>query len=103
MPHRIIDQPPGQIAFAHAAAGPIDHLRRQHAANPQLLADRQQQHVEPGRIDIGQFGQIADAHQHLGVGKPAADFEIAQQAGGKPQPDRLQHRIDPQPHSRPAR
>ena len=91
---RVVDQPPRQVAFAHAGAGPVDDLRRQHAANAQLLAKAQQQHIDRRRVGIGQLGQVADAHHHFGVGIAAADFQIAAQAGGKAEADRLENRID---------
>ena len=52
-----------------------------------------------GRIGVGQLGQVADAHHHFGIGIAAADFEIAAQAGGEAEADRLEHRIDPQRHA----
>src|SRR3954464_15021145 len=46
---RVIDQSPCQIALADARSRPVDHLRRQYAANADLLAKTQEQHVDPGR------------------------------------------------------
>ncbi len=67
---------------------------------PSSSHKRQQQYVDPRRVDVGQFGQIADAHQHFGIGKTLSHGIIPGQAFGKSVTDRLQHGIDPQPHVR---
>ena len=50
--------------------------------------------MTPGRVDVGQLGQVADAHHDLGVGVAAARLEVAAQRRGEPEPDRLQDRVD---------
>ena len=56
-----------------------------------------------GRVDVGQLGEVADAHHHFGVGIAAAHVQIAAQAGREAKADRLQDRIDPQRHACAAR
>ena len=63
--HGVVDQSPGQGQFADAGAAPVDDLRGQHAADAQLLAKAEQQHVDAGGVHVGQFGQVADAHHHF--------------------------------------
>ena len=97
--HGVVDQPPGQVQLADAAAAPVDDLRRQHAADAQLLAEAEQHDVDAGRVDVGQLGQVADAHHHLGLGIAAAHFEIAAQRGREAEADRLDHRVDAERHA----
>ena len=73
--------------------------RRQHAADADLLAEAQQHDVDAGRIHVGQLGQVADAHQHLGVGIAAAHLQVAAQGGGEAEADRLEHRVDAKGHA----
>ena len=65
--HRVVHQPAGDVDFAHRAARPRNDLGGQHGADAQLLADRDQHRVDAGRVGGRQLGQVADAHQHLGV------------------------------------
>ena len=95
----MIYEPPSQVTFAHARSGPVDDLRREHAANAQLLAEAEQHDVDGGRVGVGQLGEIADAHHHFGIRIALADLQIAAQAAGEAEADRLEHRIDSQPHA----
>ena len=95
----VIHQPAGQVQLADAAAAPVDDFRGQHAADADFLAEAEQQHIDAGRIDVGQLGQVADAHQHLGVGIAAAHFQIAAQRRGETEANRLDHRIDAKRHA----
>ena len=40
--HRVIHQPPGEVAFPHTAAGPVNDLGGQHRADARLLAKAEQ-------------------------------------------------------------
>ena len=95
----MVHQPPGQVQLADAAAAPVDDLGGQHAADAEFLAEAEQQHVDPGRVHVGQLGQVADAHQHLGLGIAAAHFQVAAQRGREAEADRLEHRIDAERHA----
>ena len=65
----------------------------------ELLAEADQQRVDPGRIDVGQLGQVADAHHHRGVGIAPADLEIAAERRREAEADRLEDRVDPERHA----
>src|SRR4051812_27713837 len=45
----VMDEPPREIALADARLCPRNHLRRQNAANLQLLANAQQERIHSGR------------------------------------------------------
>ncbi len=66
-----------QHRLAHRSARPPDHLSGQHRADPDLLAEADQQRRDPGRVGLGQLGQIADSHQHFGPGVAATNLDIA--------------------------
>ena len=40
--------------------------------------------VTPARVGVGQFGQIAGPHQHLGLGQRAAQLDVARSEAVKP-------------------
>ena len=63
---------------------------------PQLLAEADQQRVDPRGIDVGQLGQVADAHHQRGLGIAAADLEVAAERGREAEADRLEDRVDPE-------
>ncbi len=44
--------------------------------DPDLLAKSDQQRVDAGRVDVGQFGEIAHAHHHGNCRKAFPDREI---------------------------
>src|SRR5436190_22900595 len=46
LPDGVINKPAGEVAFLDAGASPVDDLRREDAADLQLLADGEQQHVD---------------------------------------------------------
>ncbi len=62
-----VDHASSQITFANAAARPVNDLSRQDAVDGKLLADRQQQEIYAAGIDIGQLGQVSNAHHHFGI------------------------------------
>ena len=67
----VMGQPPGEVDLADRGARPVDHGGRQHAADAQLLAEADQDRVDPGRVNVGQLGQVAHAHHDLGIGVSA--------------------------------
>ena len=90
---------PGEVALSDARRRPVDHLGREHRADASLLAEADQQRVDAGGVYVGEFGEVADAHHHLGLGMAPADVEVAAEAGGETEADRLQHRIEPTGHA----
>ena len=56
-------------------------------------------HVDAGRVDVGQLGQVADAHHHLGVRVAAPHFEVAAERRGEAEADRLEDRVDAKRHA----
>ena len=95
----VVDEPAAEVAFLHAAFRPMDHLRGEHRTDPHLLAKSQQEDVDPGGVDVGEFGEVADPHHHLGGREPAADVEIAAETGGESESDRFQNGIDARFHA----
>ncbi len=90
----MIDQPAGEIEFAHAAARPVDDFGRQHTADAEFLAKTKQQDIDAGRVGIGQLGEVANAHHHGITGILLACLEVSPQRGGETEGDRFDHRID---------
>ena len=84
----------GQDGLADRAPRPVDDLGGQHVADPELLAEADQQRVDAGRVGLGELGQVADAHEHLGVRVAAAHLEVAPEARGEAGADRLDDRVD---------
>ena len=82
------------VDLPHRAARPRDHLGREDVADAQLLAEPDQERVHPGRVGVGQLGDVADPHQHLGTGVPRADLHVAVERRREPEADGLDHRID---------
>ena len=72
----------GMIDLPNSAAGPRDHLGRQDVADAQLLAEADQQGVEPGGVGDGQLGDVPDPHQHLGGRVPGAHLDVPFERGG---------------------
>ena len=93
--HRMVHQPVRQVDLSDRRAGPVDHRRRQDAPDLQLLAKADEQGVHSGGIDVGQLGQVADAHHHRSLRVAAADLEIAAERRREAEPERLDDRIDP--------
>src|SRR5690348_5507640 len=44
----VIDEATCEVAFLHGTSRPVDDLRREHAANAQLFAKAEQEHVDWG-------------------------------------------------------
>ena len=89
---RVVHQPTGDIDLAYGAAGPRDHLGRQHGANAELLTGGNEERVDSGGVGRGQLREIANAHQHLGVWKSPPDFGVPFERCHEPEADRLQDR-----------
>src|SRR5262249_46382572 len=87
-------QPASQVEFLYGRATPVDHLGCEHAADADLLAESGEHDVDPGRVHVGQLGQVADAHHQLGIGVSAADLQVATERGREPEGDRLDDRVD---------
>ena len=83
-----------QHRLAHRPARPPDHLGGQHRADADLLAEADQQRGHPGRVGLGELGQVADPHQHLGLGMAAANLDVARQRRGEAGVDRGQDRVE---------
>src|SRR5688500_17284790 len=88
-----------EVTFANAAAGPIDDLRCEYAADAKLFAKAEQHDVHRRRIGIGELREIANTHHQFGIRVAIANFDVATQAGGKAKADRLNDRVDSQPHA----
>ena len=95
----MVGQCPRESAFADAVPRPVDHLRGEHGADAHLLTEADQERVHARRIDVGEFGEVADAHHHLGGRKPATHVEIPAEARREPKADRFEHRIEPHLHA----
>ena len=50
--------------------------------------------MTPVRVGLGQLGEVADAHEHLGVRVAAAHLEVAAEARREARADRLDDRVD---------
>ena len=90
--HRVVHEPARDVDLAHRAARPGDHLGREHGANAELLADGDEQRVDAGGVGGGELGDVADAHQHLGVGIAPARLGVALERGHEAEADRLDDR-----------
>ena len=55
-----------------------------------------------GGVRLGELGQVADAHEHLGVGVAAARLEVAAEARGEARADRHDDRVDEERLAEPA-
>ena len=88
-----VHQPAGHVDLAHRAARPCDDLGGEHVANPELLAEPDQQRVDPRGIGVGQLGEVADPHQHLGRGVALANAHVPVERGREAGGDRLEDRI----------
>ena len=95
---RMMDETSGQIAFLDARTRPINHLGGKDAANSQFLAEAKQQHIDRRRIGIGQLGEIADAHHHLGVGITIANLQVTVQALCEAEANWLEDGVDAEPY-----
>ena len=82
-----------EIVLLDGAARMRAHLHHQHVADVQLRGDAQQHRGDAGRVGVGQLGQIAGAHQHLGLGPLAAQLGVALERGGEAEMDRIEHRV----------
>ena len=72
----------------------MDHLGRQDRPDSHLGAEAEETNIHAGRVDVGELGEIADPHHHLGLGVALADVEIAAEARGETEADRLEDRIE---------
>src|SRR5206468_10319863 len=93
-PDRVVHQPARHVDFADGAARPGNHFGRQHRAHAELLAASDQYCVHAGGVRCGEFGQIADPHQHFRLRVPAAHFGVALERCHETVTDRLENRID---------
>jgi hypothetical protein len=91
-----------QDHLADGAARPVDDLGGQHVADAELLAEAEQQRVDAGGVRLGELGQVADAHEHLGVGVAPADLQVAAEARGEARADRHDDRVDEERLAEPA-
>ena len=80
--------------LAHRAARPVDDLGREDVADAELLAEADQQRGDARRVGLGELGEVADAHEHLGVRVAAAHLEVAAEARREARADRLDDRVD---------
>ena len=82
------------VDLPHGAPRPRDHLGREHVPDAELLAEPDQERVHPGRVGVGQLGDVADPHQHLGPGVPRPDLHVPVERRREPEADRLDDRVD---------
>ena len=99
---RVVHELGGEDRLADGAARPVDDLGGQHVADAELLAEAEQQRVHAGGVRLGELGQVADAHEHLGVGVAAARLEVAAEARGEARADRHDDRVDEERLAEPA-
>ena len=90
----VMHEPPGDVDLANGAARPRDHLGRQHGADAELLADGDHHGVHAGRVGGGELGEVADAHQHLGVWVSPPNFSVPLERRHEAEADRLEDRVD---------
>ena len=67
----------GEIVLLDGAARVRAHLHHEHVPDVKLGRDAEQDGGDAGGVGIGQLGEIAGAHQHLGVGPLAPDLRVA--------------------------
>ena len=76
------------------AAGMRAHLHHEHVLDVQLGGDPEQNRGDAAGIGVGQLGEIAGAHQHLGIGPLAPHLRVTFQGLHEAEIDRIEHRID---------
>ena len=84
----------GEIVLLDGAARMRAHLHHQHVLDVQLRGDAQQNGGDAGRVGIGELGEIAGAHQHLGLGPLAPHLRVALERLHEAEIDRIEHGID---------
>ncbi len=99
MEHRVMNEAPRQVELAHRRPRPVDDRRRQHAVDLELLAEAKQDRVDPGGIDVGQFGQIADAHHHGRLRIPAPNLKITLERGREAKANGLDDWVNAKRHT----
>ena len=68
----------------------LDH---QDIADRELGDHAHQRHGDPGRVRVGELGEVADAHQDLDLGQTPAQLVIADDRVREPEMDRVQDRV----------
>ena len=81
------------IVLLDGAARVGADLHDEHVADRKLGADAHQEGGQTQRVGLGQFGEVAGAHQHLDPRHHAAKGGVALDRGGEAEMDRLQHGI----------
>ena len=61
----------GEIVLLDGAARVRAHLHHEHVPDVELRGDAEQHGGDAGRVGVGELGEIAGAHQHLGLGARA--------------------------------
>ena len=87
-------QPAGKVVLGNRAPRMRAHLNHQHVADGELRANAEQHGGDAGAVGVGEFGQVAGAHQDLGGGQALAQRRVAQQRGGKTEMDGIEDRVE---------
>jgi hypothetical protein len=77
------------------------HLNGEHIANIEFRTKPDEDGGDAARIRLGQFGEIAGSHHHLGALETASCFDITGQGFGEPEMDRVEDGIDDKGHPAP--
>lgn len=85
-------QAPGDVGLGHGAAGMEADGGGEHRADASSET-AEQQRVDAADVDVGQFCDVADAHQDVDIGKLPPQAPVPQQRIGEAEEDRFQHRI----------
>ncbi len=92
-PARIHDAA-SEIMFLDRAARVRAHLHHEHVLDVQLRGNAEQNRGDAGRIGVGQLGEVAGAHQHLGIGTLAPHLGVALKRRHEAEIDGVEHGID---------
>jgi hypothetical protein len=91
---RVVHEAARQVELAHGAARPADDLGRQHVVDAQLGGDAGHHGVDADAVGVGELGEVAEAHEHLGLGVPATRLVEAPERLGEAEAERVEDRIE---------
>ena len=92
--------PPGQLGLGDRPAAMRADLDHQDVADRQLRDHAHERHGDAGGVGVGELGEVAHPHQHLGLGQAAPQLVVAHDRGREAEMDRVEDRVG---EERPAR
>ena len=85
---------PRDVVLLDGAARMRADLHHEHVLDVQLRGDAEQHGGDAGGVGVGQLGEIAGPHQHLGVGTLAPHLRITLERLHEAEIDRIEHGVD---------